>query len=416
MITNYSLNPVLLGQITKEGNYYLYFRYYYSVKKKKFTKDIPTNIKLTKEQYNLFKNNELKGELLKSILAKQVYILDTIKKYYNENITYPTNIKLGELLGINGDNHEISIYIKDFLNKKILNTKPSTISTYYSYTNMFITFFESKNLRNFALKSILNQDTIDDFHVYLKAKGNSNASIHNKLSVIKDLFNHIAEKLKSPKPQISFNINFESEKLFLTQEDINNMLFLDISNLKCYINLKRSLVNCQRLIFINMFLGLRIGEILNVRKSQVFKHATNPYYIIRFEEKKKSQLRDVIIKDIHAMRLIDELLQLDNPFPFKLFKNEYCFNSVFKKLARHAGLKEKVELYQDGKYICKEKWRFVSSHAIRRFAVTNNILKYNMEIAMLFSGHKSYHIVKKHYLQPFTSEQTYEKMKEFELK
>ena len=61
--------------------------------------------------------------------------------------------------------------------------------------------------------------------------------------------------------------------------------------------------------------------------------------------------------------------------------------------------------------LTEPKWKLISSHAIRRYAVNQNVVRYGIDVARQFSGHKDYSTIKKNYMRNINQQELLDRLK-----
>ena len=182
------------------------------------------------------------------------------------------------------------------------------------------------------------------------------------------------------------------------------MLTCDIESKGIRRDGRQNLIDCQNLTKINSIIGLRINELLNVRRDMITFQ--KDYVRIEFVDHKTSQIRAVVVKDIEAIKLIRFYNNSDNPFNVMDYK---LYSNMLKQLAKLSGLTQNVTLYSikanKGAYNVKPLWKHVSSHCIRRYAINKNLIDYGIVVAKQFSGHKSYEMIQRNYSRNLTEQE-----------
>ena len=189
----------------------------------------------------------------------------------------------------------------------------------------------------------------------------------------------------------------KSEKLHLTTDHIETLLKYDI---KKETNKKRIdyFKNIQELIKINRVIGLRINELLYIERDDIiFK---GDYVSMKVTEEKTGETRTVVVKDSQAIQSIKLFYNNGREQPFNVM--DYTrFNYHLKSLAKQAELTEAIILKKsvgrEIKPVTKALDRIISSHAIRRYAIQNNLVNYGIVLTRQLSGHKDYQMIEKHY-------------------
>ena len=102
---------------------------------------------------------------------------------------------------------------------------------------------------------------------------------------------------------------------------------------------------------------------------------------------KKTDIQAEIPVSPALLRLLKE--NEEYGFTGKTVSDVY-FNDTIRNICRKAKIKEKVKLYQGGKYVEGEKWKFVSSHTARRSGITNlYVLGADLYMISKMAGHAS---------------------------
>lgn len=154
------------------------------------------------------------------------------------------------------------------------------------------------------------------------------------------------------------------------------------------------------IIRINQYIGLRISEILGLLKDNVVSQSDGTVEI-KFNEFKKKKERTIIIVNQDAINIINEHLHADKSEKLFGINNYHTFTQALKKIAKDVFKEETIKLYtvntSINDYQTVKKCDAISSHAFRRFAIQQNIVKYGIDVARTFSGHTDYQTITKHY-------------------
>jgi integrase len=395
-IKSYTLKFYCLGYPIKSTNFKVYLRYYVTLNGKPFSASLNTDYTLTKQQVKLLNKNELGGAIQTDLDAIKSHIIQVIGLFNLQYNTYPTPDQLKEYLDSTQNALPMEKYISDYL--KELKTKKSTKILYAGRLQQWKKYYDM-NLTKTPIQSLINKVTIEKYGDYLRKQHQvrsnkqplGDAYIHDLQSEAIRLLNMIAEQqklkpvpffLKTPKP---------SEQYTPTDEEFNQLI-----SVVCTDNIQL----VQQLIYINSFIGIRIDELLNIKKNNV--HFNGDHVSIHFTDFKHSKPRDVVIIDSKAMNLMNKFVASANED--KLFTiSPEIFNRNLKKLAQLAFDDKKVYLYSTKKEkdITFTISDVITSHCIRRYAIIRNIGLYGIDVARTFSGHTNYATVVKHYARDF---------------
>ena len=401
-IKKYTLKYYCLGDTIKDTNLFkVYLRYYVTIDGKGITINLDTNYTLTKQQVKLINKNELGGAIQKDMDKMKMQLRQVIEFFNLQYNTYPTPSQLKENLESMQNALPMEFYINDYLKK--LETKRSTKILYGGRLRQWKKYYDL-NLTKTPIQSIINKVTIERYGEYLRAqhqvrsekKQLGDAYVHDLQSEAIRLLNMIAESLKM-KP-IPFFLKTPKPPVKYTPSDAEFNLLVTVD---CEENLKL----VQQLVYINSFIGLRIDELLNIKKTNVT--FSDEYCSIHFTDFKNSKGRDVLLMDSKAIKMMRIFVSQSGEDKLFLISPE-IFNRNLKKLAKLAFDDKSVHLYdikkeKDVKYKIRE---IITSHCIRRYAIIRNIGLYGIDVARTFSGHSNYETVVKHYAQEYMKKKT----------
>lgn len=387
-IKKFSLKLICLGKEVKGGTYKTYFRYSCSYNRKQVFWHFPTDYLLTKDQVQLINENKFGGNIQSD--------LDKIKTNLHSTITglnviynsYPTPDQLNEIFEKAETFQPMEYYINEYL--KQLQVRPSSKGIISGHLKYFLKFYKS-NLTKITLEQIISNKTIHQFGTWLtnfkkvKGKSFSEVSKHNTQSTVIAFLNHIAKERNIKILENTLKKRPTNEQYKLTTKDFNRLINYNESK-------KHQLI--QDYIYINSFIGLRVSEFVGIKKGNI---TINPTHIeIKFSEYKKNITRTVVIVDKKAMGLIKKYMMNDSSLVFDINRN--TFNTQLKALGKDVFKEEKISLHSgetnsEKDYLKAER---ISSHAIRRYAVQQNIIKYGVDTAKTFSGHYGYQTINKY--------------------
>ncbi len=406
VIKSYTLKYYCLGNPIKDNLFKVYLRYYVTLVGKTQSANLNTGYTMTKVQVKMLNANELSGVQqndLNKIKSNILQIVEGLNAAYN---TYPTPEQLKEFLTDMQHEQPMEQYISDYL--KGLKIKGSTKRLYSSRLQHWKKFY-SLNLTKTPIQSLINKVTIEKFGFYLKNLHVATAKqpigdiqiFHLQSEAIR-LLNTIAEKQNLLPIPYYLSMPKISEQYTPSDDEFEQLV-----SIECIGTTKM----VQDLIYINSFIGIRVDELLNIKKGNITFF--NNHVIIHFTDFKNSKARDVVLMDRKAIDLLKFYVKTSGEDKLVVFSVE-TFNNNLKKLAQLAFDGKSVYLYNtkkenDVKYIISD---IISSHCIRRYAIIKNIEKYGIDVARTFSGHSSYEIVVRHYAKEFLDKKAVlEKMK-----
>ena len=395
----YTLNIIKLGKPNKNGLYSVYIRYYCKVNKKPEVYNYPVDEFLTAEQVELIKRNELKGGITNTVKKQEATLRMTITALTGINNRYPTAEELKNFIYQVTHIKPLDYYIQKFF--KTLNAKHSSKIQYTSSLNRLVKYVE---LNKKTIHDITTESFFHAFVLYLKSnhvikkRNRSNSTLNNIIKLNLRFVNYVAKELNKEPIEYSIELPRKSEKLHLTSEHVKKLLNYDINKETKEI-VRSQLKEIQELLRINTVIGLRINELLNVRKDDIiFKP---DYVTMKIAEEKTGNTRIIVVNQKEAITAIQYFYNNDNEYPFKISVVSN-FNRRLKKLAKNAGLDEEVILNKsvDREYKStkpKPLHKLISSHAIRRYAIQQNLVKYGTVLTKNYSGHSSFQMIEKYY-------------------
>ncbi len=388
-IKKFTLKFVALGKDKKT-----YLRYYCTVNGKGESYNIPCDVVLSPEQLK-----ELNEGTFGGMIQKQLYELrdekqQAIRKFNVANNTYPTADQLRIYDKSVFSTFNIDYHINQYM--KQLEIKPSSKRVYSYALKGFKDHFK-KNLLSIPIEEILNKNTVVKYGFIFKEsarlhnKNITSTHIHNYQSIIIKFLNYVAEQLNLPKIEFFLHLPAYSSKWHIDETDVQRIL-----NYKPQTKTEPIV---QDIIRINSLIGLRIGEILTIKIGNV--HIADDCIYIRFAEHKKDKERIVVVVDQEAINIIKKYANRGEDEYLWSFQHHNWFNVVLRNIAKDVFKEETVKIYKNRltgmEYVDVLKSNAISSHAFRRFAIERNIVKYGIDVARTFSGHKDTAIMYKHY-------------------
>ena len=148
--------------------------------------------------------------------------------------------------------------------------------------------------------SELNRDILEDYFVYLRTEsGLTQYLINHSIWNLKIFFETI-DLLDLPNiPE--FNLILETDYAFKTEKAPNPFTKEELESIKGIIPKLEKPYNL--ILFCLFMLGCRVGEILNLKISQIRKHSDGSYYILLYQYKTKAE---------YEKPLVDALAKLIN--------------------------------------------------------------------------------------------------------
>jgi integrase len=389
-IKKYTLKFVALGKDKKT-----YLRYYCTVNGKGESYNIPCDIQLSPDQLKALNDGDLGGLVQKQLFNLRNKKEQAIGRFNVANNTYPTAEQLKIYDKSVFSNFNIDYHINEFL-KHLDNVKPGSKRVYKYALKRFKDYY-GKNLLSHSIEEIIHKETIIKYGFILKTysemkhKNITLAHIHNYQVIVLRFLNYVAGNLNLPKIEFFLKLPKYSAKWHINETDLSRLLEHKPKT-------KTEAVVLD-IIQINKLIGLRIGEILTIEKDNIRIDADCVY--IRFAEHKKDKERTVVVVDKEAINIIKKYLNRGEDKYMWSFQHHNWFNVVLRNIAKDVYKEEKVKIYKNRmtgmEYVDVLKSNAITSHAFRRFAIERNIVKYGIDVARQFSGHKDTAIMYKHY-------------------
>ncbi|MZQ50417.1 MAG: tyrosine-type recombinase/integrase [Bacteroidales bacterium] len=394
-ISKYTLRYIALGKEKKT-----YLRYFVTVNGKGETYNIPCDVILSAEQLQQLNNGTLGGMIQKELYRIRDEKRQTIERFALANNTYPTAQQLRIWNKLVFSNFKIEYWIRKYLQN--LHIKPSSIRVYAYAISKFKTFYKN-NLGHLNIEEIISKNTISMFGDNLKIMGKFNGKnntfvhIHNYQSIVIRFLNYVAENSNLPKIEFFLRQPSHSSKWHIDYNDYNRLLQHKPKT-------KTETVVLD-IIKINSKIGLRINELLNIEKDNIT--VADDCVYIKFLEHKKSKERTVVVVDAEAMNLIKKYMNINETYIFP-FQHHNWFNTVLRSIAKEVFKNETVKIYKNtikvNGYVDVYKYKAISSHSFRRYAIERNIAEYGVDVARTFSGHQDTQVLYKHYADFMHSE------------
>jgi integrase len=384
----------------------VYLRYFATIAKGQGkTYDIPCNCKLSKEDLIKLRANTYGGIIQKACNKIKSDIDQVIIRFIaanNDSYPTPEQLRLFNTAIFSKFNIEYHTnqYFKYLTTHKV---KGSSKATYGHTLKKFKEYF-IYNLYSYTVAEMISKTVVQEFGKWLlesrkfndkiKAKDLSNISVYNSQVILFKYLNNVAGVFNLPKIEDFLQRPSEGQKYHLTDDDVQRILAYEPKTFA-----QEEILNIIR---INKLVGLRIGEILTIDKRNV---EINGVCRINFIEHKKGRPRTIVIVKPEAIQIIKDHLThnynaLNNDLLFH-FNDRSGFNRILTTICKSVFKTETVMIYKQTAYVSdfKEypKYKVISSHAFRRYAIERNISEYGIETARTLSGHRDYATIIKHY-------------------
>lgn len=384
----------------------VYLRYFATIEKGVGkTYDKPINVKLSKEDLVKLNGNLLGGmvqEKCNEIKAELVQGITNFKNRNNGSCPTPDILKTydNSIFKDFDIDYETNQFYKSLTDAGVKTSSKIT----YGYTLKHFKTYFVLNLLNYSVADMVSQQVILDFGKWLVSrrkfidkiikKDISKISVYNSQMILFKYLNYVAKKFYLPKIQ-DFLVRPQSgQKYHITEEDVQRILKFRPQSLP-----QKEVLD---IIKINRYVGLRIGEVLTIDKRNVVVNGTCK---INFKEHKKNKQRTVVIVNQAAIDIITDHIKHDyNPKNKDMlfhFSDRSPFNKMLSVICKEVFKEEKVLIYKQTTYLNDYteylKYKAISSHAFRRFAIERNVNEYGIETARTLSGHSDYATIIKHY-------------------
>ena len=390
----FTLRFYALGTPIKGNNYKIYLRYYTSGT----SLNLPTKYTMTKEQVKMVNKGEYGGAVQDGLDMVRMDLRQAIINYQINTNALPSPIQLKEFYDIAENILPIEWYVSEYL--KQLTTKKSSKDIYTSHLKQFKQYYNT-NLFKLPLKSVIHKSTVENYGLWLQAKNQvqqksiSRLQVYNMKGTAQRLLNFIADKLNQPK--IPF---------YLEQPDLNDHYtpskeeFEAITTVVVHIKAHRRV---QDMTALNGFWGLRINELLSIRKQNITFNGD--HLSVRFRDSKNKKSRDVVLTDPKGIEIVKKYMNTQGDYLCRM--DDSFYNKFLKEITRLALGEKATYIYnaKEEKELKHELADKITSHSIRRYAVIRNIELYGIDVARTFSGHKNYEIVVRHYAKDFLDKQ-----------
>jgi len=298
------------------------------------------------------------------------------------------------------DMHKVEPKIEEYLDRLFRISKSFETKRAYNVTlNKFIKFLNSNNneldeilyeLKNKQKDPII---LLDEFYSYMSQQNLRNSTIANYLCVVKDFFNFhnmhiytedVKQKFRTPKREVFYEEG-------LTKEILNRLLHNSSSKL-------------QVVIFLACTSGMRIGEMMQLRHSDI-DFTTNPTTIrLRRETTKTRETRLTHVTTEASKVLSDYVtkrtsqIKSADPYLFMYHEGEFGTREYHKSMyaARQTMLEKLRQTIESIPELAMKnengKYR-VHFHGFRKWFKTQVTNAQQSDFAEALMGHKSLKLV-----------------------
>ncbi len=270
-------------------------------------------------------------------------------------------------------------FIDAFIEESKRVKKKPTIRSYTDFVRILGLYKKSRRIRRIDWEDITMDLYYDFMEFYVEERGANNNTFGKMIKTLKTFLNAATDQ------GYNKNMAFRDKRfkvyqedvvhIYLTENDIQNLLNLDFSN-----NLKRQAV--RDLFVIGCYTGLRFGDFKQISEKNITNdrlkiktNKTGKYVVIPFH----SIVKQIIVRN-------------DGKLP-----QAYCnsvINTELKYIGKEAGFYDKIIQVRthgtERKEKVYEKWQLISTHCARRSFATNLFKQGFPAISIMkITGHKS---------------------------
>ncbi|MCF6241998.1 MAG: site-specific integrase [Bacteroidales bacterium] len=276
----------------------------------------------------------------------------------------------------NIENKSLFNFIEYYINESKAQKKELTIKQYRNTLRHLKEYSGKLDFKD------INLDFYNDFTSYLKSEKNLSINTVGKIiKTLKTFLNEATEReintnfaFKSKKFKV---ISEQTEKIYLTSEELDRMYQLDLSN-------NKKLEKVRDLFLIGCYTALRFSDFSQIQTENIIKNGQQ----IKIKTKKTGE---TVIIPLHY-RVKEILKKYDNKPP-KAISNQKM-NEYIKEVGRLAKIddiviksEQKGNLRIDKKF---KKYELISTHTARRSGATNMFLADIKPIEIMkITGHKT---------------------------
>jgi site-specific recombinase XerD len=251
---------------------------------------------------------------------------------------------------------------------KTTGRKP-TKGTIKSIKNTKETLKEFLKSNHISSPKKINTSLYQDLLNYLEGEGLTNNTIGKIVKNTKAFFTYLKEddnhRIELPNyiPSKWLVLKEEIDEIYLTNEELMKMFYLDLSGVK------ESYSRARDLFLISAFTGLRISDNKRLEEKNIISMEGHRFIKIESQKTRK----DVYIP---IVEVVDEILNRNGGIPKSMA--DQTVNELIKDVAEWSGIDEKhtIKRTKGGKEIeeTKPKFEWVKSHTARRSFCTNAYL------------------------------------------
>ena len=249
--------------------------------------------------------------------------------------------------------------------------KEAFSSKYPSYSDRILSMYEKTNGE--ATWENITKPGLSKFVVSLQNKV-AKSSARTYCAMFKAVLTLYSEEVDLPKGY---------GDILTLKKDVSQNVFLDDSEIQKIISYEPE--NDTERAVRNQFIlgaltGARYSDYIMLTRENIFRDR------LRYVSKKTH-----IQAEVPLAPAVKRIIKENEIYGF--VGHEFStthFNTVIKEIAKKAGIREKIKLYQKGGYREGEKWEFVGSHTARRSFATNlYLLGVDLYAISKMCGHSS---------------------------
>lgn len=280
------------------------------------------------------------------------------------------------------------INIVEFTERYVLSDRVLRYETRRSYRDLVNRIKEFDKISGFGSISIteIKPHLMHDFVFWFREhRGIKQATIYSYIKLVKAILNRAfdlgyaidarAIKFRTP----SYFPDERSDMITLNREEISAIESLNFEE-------SHPLCNSWKWFVVGLQLGQRVSDLLALTPTQIRFSKDNFLYVDIVQQKTGAAVTIPV-----ASSLAIEILRSKNFFPKKVFPQ--AFNNDLKEICRLAEINETITAYMSGPgnkkiLVTAPKFRFVSSHIMRRSFATRHYGTMPNTLIMKITGHK----------------------------
>jgi integrase/recombinase XerD len=337
MASKVSLKHYLFTGRGEKGNLPLYFRITYDRKKAELHSGYTCTVKEWNEANQCTKSNNSVNQELSKQKSK---IYELLIDLQNHGKPISAAVLKNFYLGKNKVQISILGYLRAYIKElQVRNEiKPISLNKYTQSLNTLLAFILSKYSRTELSIEDVNFDFINSYDLFLKQEyklhRNTINKYHSRLRTILIRANN--EGLINKQPYSNFKlITSKSERSFLSQEDLNKIINLDLSQ-----NL--SLDRVRDLFVFSSYTGLRFQDAQNLTTENLTSLENKP--LLKYTQKKTEGIVNIPLLPI-AKKIIEKYKQADERLVLQMLLPKISnqkLNSYLKVISDLAGINQKI--------------------------------------------------------------------------